>query len=279
MISTKNGEFCRKKKKYLDREAGIVYNKNKSFLCFYIKHKGSLFFMTECMMNEKKRIFPTELAYVFGVLFLGLGTALMERAGFGVSMVVAPAYLLHLKISEFLPFFSFGMAEYTFQAILLLSVVLLVGRMKLWYLLSFVTAVLYGFILDGAIALWGLIPGNSLAFRIFCYGTGMVLCSAGIAMLFNTYITPEAYELFVKELAEKYQVSISRCKTIYDCVSCLIAIVLSFSLFGMGNFVGVKWGTIVCALINGWLIGKIAGALQRKREFRDALPYRKFFQG
>ena len=45
---------------------------------------------------EKQRVFFTELAYVLGILALALGTALMERADFGVSMVVAPAYLLHL---------------------------------------------------------------------------------------------------------------------------------------------------------------------------------------
>ena len=45
----------------------------------------------------KKRIFYTELAYFLGLLILAVGTAFMERANFGVSMVVAPAYLLHLN--------------------------------------------------------------------------------------------------------------------------------------------------------------------------------------
>ena len=68
----------------------------------------------------QKKIFYTEWAYVLGLWILALGTALMERANFGVSMVVAPAYLLHLKISESLPFFTFGMAEYTLQAVILI---------------------------------------------------------------------------------------------------------------------------------------------------------------
>ena len=44
---------------------------------------------------KRQIVFYTELAYVLGILALALGTALMERADFGVSMVVAPAYLLH----------------------------------------------------------------------------------------------------------------------------------------------------------------------------------------
>ena len=63
----------------------------------------------------KKKVFYTELCYLLALPILAIGTALMERADFGMSMVVAPAYLLHLAISPALPFFSFGMAEYLLQ--------------------------------------------------------------------------------------------------------------------------------------------------------------------
>ena len=52
-----------------------------------------------------KRTFHTELAYVFGLVFVAFGVAFMEKSDFGVSMVVAPAYLLHLKISQTYSFF------------------------------------------------------------------------------------------------------------------------------------------------------------------------------
>ena len=40
-----------------------------------------------------KRTFYTETAYAIGIVALALGTALMEKADYGMSMVVAPAYL------------------------------------------------------------------------------------------------------------------------------------------------------------------------------------------
>ena len=49
-----------------------------------------------------KRTFYTEMAYIIGIVTLAFGTALMERADFGMSMVVAPAYLIYLKISDYL---------------------------------------------------------------------------------------------------------------------------------------------------------------------------------
>ena len=66
-----------------------------------------------------KKTFYTEAAYIAGLLILAFGTALMERADFGLSMVVAPAYLVHRKLSQTMPFFTFGMAEYVLQACLL----------------------------------------------------------------------------------------------------------------------------------------------------------------
>ena len=50
----------------------------------------------------KKTMLYTELAYVLGMVGLSLSVALMTRADFGVSMVVAPAYLLYLKLNPVL---------------------------------------------------------------------------------------------------------------------------------------------------------------------------------
>ena len=53
-------------------------------------------------MNNKKGNFA-ELAYVMGMILCPLGVCLSAKSGFGVSMVVAPAYVLYLRISETLP--------------------------------------------------------------------------------------------------------------------------------------------------------------------------------
>jgi uncharacterized membrane protein YczE len=227
-------------------------------------------------MKTKKVCF-TELAYILGILILAIGTAMMEKADFGMSMVVAPAYLLHLKLSQIFPFFSFGMAEYVFQAFLLIVLSIVLRRFKRSYLLSFVTAVIYGLVLDGAMLAIGLLPGDSIVLRIVWFVAGMVLCSVGVALLFHTYIAPEAYELFVKELAETHGWSIGTVKTVYDCTSCLIGILLSFAFFGFWHFEGVKLGTVFCALINGWLISMISRGLESLFAFEDALKLRNFF--
>lgn len=224
-----------------------------------------------------RKPFYSELAYVVGIVTLALGTVFMERADFGVSMVVAPAYLIYLKVSALLPWFTFGMAEYTLQAVLLLAMCIVLRRFRVGYLFSFVTAVFYGIVLDLLMLLGGFLPKDVLALRFVYYAVGVFFCSVGVAFLFRTYIAPEVYELFVKELSAKYGWNIHRVKTVYDCVSCLVGVILSFAFFGLWHFEGVKWGTILCALINGFLIGRIGKVLDRMFEFRDRWALRERF--
>ena len=227
---------------------------------------------------KKKMVLYSEAAYALGLVILALGTALMEKADFGMSMVVAPAYLLHLRLVRTLPFFSFGMAEYMLQGVILVLLGIGMRRFKRAYLFSFATAVLYGFALDAMLALISPLGAEGFVLRALWYVLGMVVCSLGVALLFHTYISPEAYELFVKELAEKTGRPIPAVKTLYDCVSCLIAVAMSFAFFGFGCFEGVKLGTIFCALVNGTLIGAISKELDRRFETRDALKLRGIFE-
>ncbi|MCR5760420.1 MAG: DUF6198 family protein [Sphaerochaetaceae bacterium] len=226
---------------------------------------------------KTKRGFSTELAYVLGIVFLAIGTAFMERADFGVSMVVAPAYLLHLHFSQTYSFFTFGMAEYVLQAFVLIFLCLVMRKAKISYLFSFITAVFYGLTLDLCMALVSDFWMAGLAGRLVNYILGIILCSLGVSLLFHTYIAPEAYELFVKEISFGYGFKIDRVKTVYDICSCLVGVVLSFIFFGFGHFEGVKAGTIICALINGWIIGRISALLEHCFDFKDSFSLRPLF--
>ena len=224
----------------------------------------------------KKRTMFTEWAYVAGLLLIAGGVVLMEKADFGLSMIVAPAYLLHRWLEPVWSWFSFGTAEYCFQALLLILMTLVLRRFRTSWLFSFVTAVIYGFVLDGIMLLAAPLP-TGMVWRTVWSVLGMVICSMGVACMFRTYLSPEVYELLVKEGSRRYGVEIHRFKTGYDCASCLLAVVMSFAFFGLWQFVGVQWGTILCALVNGWLIGQCSRLLEKCFVFKDALPWRRYF--
>ena len=228
----------------------------------------------------KKKGFYTEVAYLIGIVGIALGVGFMERADFGLSMVVAPAYVLHRAVSVIpgFEFFTFGVAEYTLQAVLLVLLAAVVRKFRLSYLFSFVTAVVYGYVLDLILLLMPQISAENYFLRILFFILGEFFCSVGVSMMFHTYISPEAYELFVSEVSKTYRLKTHKVKTVYDCVSCVVGIVLSFVFFGFGSFVGIGWGTVICALINGAIIGGMSKLEDRWFEFKDGLPLRKYFE-
>jgi len=224
---------------------------------------------------RQKKGFYTELAYLFGILLLSFATAMMSVGGFGMSVVVAPAYLLYLFLSQFWAGMSFGLAEYMLQGMLLLLTIAVMRRCRLSYLLSFLTALFYGACLDGWMCLASLFPAPGLWVRIPLYIAGAVLCTVAIALLFHTYLPLEVYELFVKEVTETYHKKLTVVKTVYDCASFLVALLMSFAFFGFGQFSGIGWGTLACALINGWLIGRFSALWEKHFVFYDRFRRRK----
>lgn len=225
----------------------------------------------------KKRTIHSEAAYFIGLILIAVGVGFMEKSDFGVSMVVAPAYVLYRHFSLSWSWFTFGMAEYVTQGVFLLLMIAVLRHVQLSYLLSFATAIIYGLILDAFMLLFALFQADSLIPRLVCFAVGMLFCSAGVSMMFHTYLSPEVYELFVKEISRFFGLNINKVKTGYDIGSTMIAIALSFLFFGFGTFIGVKVGTLYCAVVNGWLIGRMSRFIDRRFEFKDLLPWRDFF--
>jgi len=226
----------------------------------------------------KKKVFYTEFAYIIAMLLNSMGNALMEKSDMGINMVVAPVYLTHLRLVDSLPFFTFGFAEKVFQAALILITMLVVRRIKLTYFFSFCTAFLYGTLLDVMIGIIAPLPSDTLVMRVLLFAVGVLLCGVGVSLIFHSYISPEAYELIVKETTKCYRLDLGKFKLAYDCGSLILGVVLSFLFFGFGRFEGVKIGTVVYAIINGPMIALFTRWLDGIFEFKDGLKLRAFFE-
>lgn len=223
----------------------------------------------------KKTTIYTEFAFVAGLIILAIGTAFMEYGGFGISMVAAPSYVIYLKVSQFFPAFGFGTSGYLTEALILLCMMLIIRRAKLTYLLSFVTAVTYGLVLDGIAIFTRMLPENT-ALQVALYIVGTLLCSAAISLLFRAYFPPAAHEMFVKEVAAYKKIKLPTLKTIYDCSMLLIAVLLSLVFFG--DIRGIGIGTVICAFMNGTLIRLFTALTDKFFTFRDRFSFRFRFE-
>lgn len=201
--------------------------------------------------------------WTVGLVLTALAVSLAAKSGFGVSMVVAPAYVLHLKMVEFFPWFSFGVSEFLTQFLLTVTMIIIVREFRLRYILTFGTAAIYGAILDFWRKLVGADIPDEMTWRIFYAVCGIVICSFAISLMFRTSWPQEAYDMFVKDISEHFGIDTDKFKWVYDITSLLIAIALMLIMFHRFSLQMIGVGTLVTTLVNAPLIAMFGRAVDR----------------
>ncbi len=222
---------------------------------------------------KKKITLYSEFVYVFAILILSFSVAMVSAADLGLSMIVAPAYILSQKLQ----FLTFGQSEYVIQAILFIVFCILLKRVKLVYFASFLNCIVYGAVLD----LWRTSipifnpsitePGSmSMPIRITFFVASALITAFSIALFFRVYLYPQVYDFFVKGITEHFNLNQTKFKTAFD-LSCLAVSVIMTLVFFKG-FVGIGMGTIILAVVNGSLIGGCGKLIDKFFEIKPLFP-------
>lgn len=217
----------------------------------------------------KKLTLYSEPVYLLANILLAFSVAMITSSDFGVSMIVAPAYIIHLKVG----FLSFGQCEYLVQGILFIAFCILMKKVKAVYFSAFFTCLLYGAILD----LWRLIPlfhpesiSANLPLRLTFFVLGEILTALSIALFFKVYLYPQVVDFFVKGVAQRFKLDLTRFKIICDVSMLLLSALLSLIFFR--GFKGIGWGTLVLTATNGAVIGLFSRLLDQTVEIRPLFP-------
>ena len=201
--------------------------------------------------NQKYNI----INWILGNLFIMLGVAFTTKASFGLSMIAAGPYILHVWLHPVFSWFTQGTAEYFYEAVLLAVLCIILHEFKLKYLLSFAEAFIVGLILDGWLFLLG---GNgtyeTMGMRIVSYILSLAICGLGVAFFFRTKMPLQVYDLAVVRIAEKYGFKQRRVKLCNDLIMLAVAILLALLL--TGKLTGIGIGTFVTTLLNSTIIDK-----------------------
>ena len=210
----------------------------------------------------KKITKMNEAAWILGIIFCSLGVVLCTKAGFGLSMIAAVPYIIHVKMINFFPWYSQGTSEYIWQGILLLMMCLAIKKFKWKYLLSFAAAVIFGFAVDfwlkviGGGAVYATIPA-----RIAAFIAGEVFTALAIAFYFRTDMPLEMYELVVVEIADTYKLDKNKVKFVNDAAMLILSVILALTL--NKSFKGLGIGTVIITLVNAYLIKILGNMLDR----------------
>ena len=212
-----------------------------------------------------------EAAWLCGVLCCAFGVALATKANFGLSMIAAPPYILHLFMEQFLPWFTQGTAEYIWQSLLLILLCFIVRRFKVKYLLTFGCALLFGFAVDGF--LWVLGGGGAyetMTARVIAFILSELITAFAIACYFRTDMPLPVYELVVSEIAKTYAFPVNKVKQVNDIVMLVLSVALALGL--NHSFRGIGVGTIVITLVNASLIALAGKLMDRYIDFSPRFP-------
>ena len=230
-----------------------------------------------------KKIHKTnELMWLLGVIFVALGVCICSKADLGVSMIAAPPFIIYDAVKSLWSGFSVGMVEYLFEGVLLIILCIIVQRLNWRFLLAFLTAIIYGYVLD----LWLLIFKDVTFPQVYQQWimliVGDVITALGVACFFKTYLPLTVYELCVAEIADKYHFNIAKTKWVFDMTCLLISCVLAFTLFNPKDF---DWstiykasyhhlglGTIVTTIINAPIIAGWSIILDRCFTYEAFIP-------
>ena len=212
-----------------------------------------------------------EAAWLLGTLLCALGVCLCTKAGFGLSMIAAPPYIIHRKLVQFSPFFTQGVCEYLWQGVLLMVMCLGIRRFRWQYLLAFGTGILFGLTVDA----WFLLLGGngvcaSMPWRIVLFALGEGITALAIAFFFRTKLPLAIYELIVTEISERYALPTPKVKMVNDVVMLVTSVVLALVLHR--NLTGIGIGTIIITAVNAALIGLFGKLLDKYFTFEPRFP-------
>lgn len=240
-------------------------------------------------MERKKIKKQGELAYLYATVLLAIGTTLCIKADLGMSMISAPAYCLSHLFEGMM-----GYAEYVFQGALLVLMCLMIRMVRWQFLLSFLTALIYGGALNLLLSLTRSFQPESLVIRIALYAVGIALTTLAIAFYINSYLPLSVYELFVKALSVRYKWKFEVVKIVFDWSCLFVSLVLALVVFGviekedLSSFGavlrvaqkgGVYIGTLISTVLNGVLISFFGRLINRFMSFEPKFPRLSTFLG
>lgn len=208
----------------------------------------------------KKIRIPGELALFTAVIINSLGIALMTKSNFGISSISSVPYVF----SQAFKILSFGTWNYTFQTILVISLMILSRKINLSYSFSFLMGIAFGKMID-VHELWVCFLPDSLTYHIIYFILSFFILAFGICLSNNSMLPIIPTDTFPRDLSAILNKPYKYVKTTFD-LCCLTTTVI-ISLFILHKAIGVGIGTVICAFTTGKMVSIIQGFFNKHITF------------
>ena len=196
------------------------------------------------------------LVYLAGLYLMALGVVFSASSNLGVSPVGSPANVLYqIGLSAGAPgFINLGNCTTAVYCLYILAELLILRKdFRLSMLLQLLVSLLFGQLVNLAAAMMSFLPPpGSYAVQLLYLLCSVPLVAAGVMMYLSPNILPTPGEGMSLAISRKTGWSIGASKTLFDCS--LVVISAAVSLLYFHKLVGVREGTILCALTVGFVM-------------------------
>lgn len=203
------------------------------------------------------------LIYFVGLFCMAMGVIFSARSSLGVSPVGSLANVLYqIALSRGITAVTLGNATTGVYCLYIFTEFLILRRdFKPKMLLQLVASVLFGWLVNLATSLLGFLPtpGNYPMQMLYLL-CSIPLVAVGVMLYLSPNILPTPGEGMSLAISKKTGLSVGSSKTVFDCSLVLISAVTSLIYFHA--LVGVREGTVICALLVGFVMKRLQKIFQ-----------------
>lgn len=205
------------------------------------------------------------LIYFIGLYLMAMGVVFSSRSGLGVSPVGALANVLYqiFKTGN-LAFLNLGNLTTGVYCLYILAELIILRRdFKPAMLLQLVASVLFGQLVNLASSMLSFLPAPAFyTLQLLYLLCSIPLVAGGVMLYLSPNILPTPGEGMALAIGKKTGLPVSSGKMIFDCS--MVVISAAVSLIHFHGLVGVREGTVICALLVGLCLRQLQKPFQKR---------------
>ena len=220
-------------------------------------------------MVLKEKISPVNLikrliVFCIGQLILALGVVIAVKSALGASPTTGiPNVIYQILLSKGNTSLGLGTITTAIYCVYILVQFLILRRdFKLHMLLEIAVSFIFGYFLSLGQGILSFIPApESYVMRLVYLIISIPIMALGIAVYVTPQISPAPAEGVTAAMSQKTGWPVPRCLLIFDVA--IVAVAVALSLIFFHGLVGVREGTIICALTLGPVMKPIMSVIQK----------------
>ncbi|MBA2884512.1 YczE/YyaS/YitT family protein [Clostridium beijerinckii] len=198
---------------------------------------------------SKKELIRRYILFIVGLFIMAMGISLMVKAQLGTSPISSMPYVISLKFTSI----SLGMFTIMWNMILIISQIFILGKkFQAFQLLQIPLSFIFGSFVDFTRYMLSGISIHRYISCILLLFLGCFVLALGVSFTVLADVIMNSGEAFVQAISIKTGKDFSFIKVTFDISLVILSIIASLVFFH--KIVGMREGTIIAAIISGFII-------------------------